>query len=96
LLFLRDLVHGKEEEIIMNKQIFNIIKKYSDQPNDKETRDLMIRELGNELLISAPSFNGTLVDSTSLLEETQGKINIQIKYNDQLYNMNQFKKLAGI
>ena len=80
----------------MNKKVYEIIKSYGNKPNTPETRAQLIRELGNELLVSAPTFEGHLVDCTSLVEEQQGKINIQISYKDRMYNIKEFRHLANL
>lgn len=80
----------------MNKKIFEIINNYKFALNTKEVRNAMLLEISAELLISAPTFKGVIVDSTSLVEETKGNIHFQIRYNDKLYEMSEFKKLAGI
>ena len=80
----------------MNQGVYNIIASYANKPNTKEVRAQLIRELGTEFLKSAPTFEGYLVDTTSLVQEAQGKMDISISYKDQLYNIKEFKKLAGI
>jgi len=70
--------------------------KYSIKPNTKKIRDQMVRELGAELLISAPTFTGTIIDRTSLTQEAKGLLNFKIVYDDKEYDLKEFKKLAGI
>lgn len=80
----------------MNQNVYNIIASYANKPNDKETRASLVRELGAELLKSAPTFKGHLVDTTSLVDEAMGRIDLKISYMDKLYSISEFKTLAGI
>jgi hypothetical protein len=49
-----------------------------------------------ELLESSPTFNGSVVDMTTTEDEARGDINFMIRWNDNLYTLSEYMKLAAV
>jgi hypothetical protein len=94
---LKHIEAGENKEtIIMNEKIYDIIKKFLFEENNPTNRAKIVLELGSELLESSPTFNGSVVDMTTTEDEARGDINFMIRWNDNLYTLSEYMKLAAV